>query len=125
MSSTQFFAVKNSTGRPIMNGTVTHTTQDYGQGTVVIQNLKPGEQTPATQVITGPSSRDYWYLSWSHDGVNHISFCYRNSLGHHENPKLPAVIELVGGFGDEKTGANFITDGSSVDWASIQYNAWA
>jgi hypothetical protein len=112
---TKYVKARNNTGKTIVKGHITHATQDYGLQTIPINNLADGQETDAYEVYTGPSSRDYWYLSWSHDDQNFVAFSTRNALNGHESKNEAGSIALRGLIGNGALGVYFYTDGGSED----------
>lgn len=98
-AETQYIQITNGTGTTIKNGVVTHvtTTPEYGAQSVQIENLANGASTTAAAFTTGPSSTDYWYISWTTDGVNYLTWAGHEGIHDHTNQATPGVITLVGG----------------------------
>jgi hypothetical protein len=112
---TKYVRVQNCTGKTIVRGHITHATQDYGVQTVPINNLADGQETDAYEVYTGPSSRDYWYLSWSHDDQNYVAFSTRNALDGHKTKDTAGKIVLRGLIGNGALAVSFYVDGVKED----------
>jgi hypothetical protein len=119
----KYLKIRNSTGKTIVKGYITHATEDYDVQTIQINNLADGQDTDIYPIYTGPASRDYWYISWSHDGQNFIAFSNRNAANGHDSKGDPATIELRGYFGNSALAVWFHTDGSSTDKYDIK-NPW-
>jgi len=112
---TKYVRVQNCTGKTIVKGHITHATQDYGVQTVPINNLADGQETDAYEVYTEPSSKDYWYLSWSHDDQNFVAFSQRNALHGHESKDDAGKIVLRGLIGNGALAVWFYVDSGKED----------
>jgi hypothetical protein len=123
MSDVAFIKIVNTTGKTIISGGVTHVTQDYGSQTIKLSNLADGAETSVREMITGPSSKDYWYIWWTNDGENYVTFDGTNAIHGHSNIHDPGQIKLRGLLGNSALAVWFYTDGSSEDKKTIT-NPW-
>jgi hypothetical protein len=123
MSSQQYIRVRNNTGRTIKAGAVTHVTKDYGVQTIPLNNLENGRETEPVQIVTGPSSRDYWWICWTTDGVNYVTLAERNAVHGHESVEKPGLITLRGLINDDVASSQlsvlFRTDDDTEDKATV------
>lgn len=121
---TQFVRVKNSTGRTIQKGAVTHATEDHGIQTVSLDNLEDGAYSETIEMYTGWMNRDYWWITWSNDGLNFVAFSATNPIHEHETVETPpGTVELIGTLGNGNLAVDFHTDRGKKDHFKIR-NPW-
>lgn len=120
---TEYIQVKNQTGDTIQQGFVTHATETYGIQTISIQSLADGASTASTMMSTGPSSRDYWWIGWTNDGANWVTWMGKCGIHDHESPGAPGTVALVGQLGQPDLAVWFTVDGDDTDKESIP-NPW-
>jgi hypothetical protein len=120
---TQYIRAKNQTGATIQQGFVTHATGDYGIQTISISNLANNAATPAIVMPTGPSSKDYWWIGWTNDGKNWVTWAGTDGIHDHESPEAPGTVAMVGKLGQGDLAIWFTVDGDKTDKESID-NPW-
>jgi hypothetical protein len=121
-----YIQVKNQTGATIQQGFVTHATESYGTVTIPIHSLANNATTPATPTLmyTGPSSKDYWWIGWTNDGTNWVTWMGTSGIHDHETSGAPGTVTLVGKLGQENLAVSFTVDGDNPDQESIT-NPWS
>ena len=94
-----YIQINNGTGTTIVSGVVTHITSTpaYGAQSVPFQNLSSNASTPIATFVIGPSSTDYWYISWTTDGINYLTWSGTYGIHDHTSESAPGTITLVGG----------------------------
>jgi hypothetical protein len=123
----QYIQVKNQTGALIRQGFVTHATQDYGIQTISFNDLVDGAITPPNNnpkmMPTGPSSKDYWWIGWTNNGTDWVTWMGTKGIHDHESKDSPGTVALVGKLGQKDLAIWFTVDGDSTDKESID-NPW-
>jgi hypothetical protein len=123
-----YIQVKNQTGATIKQGFVTHATQTYGIVTIPISNLANNAITPPnnnpTLMYTGPSSKDYWWIGWTNDGTNWVTWMGTSAIHDHDTSGAPGTVALVGQLNQEDLAVLFTVDGDDPDNESIT-NPWS
>jgi hypothetical protein len=120
-----YIKVKNQTGATIQQGFVTHATESYGHQTIPVKNLASGATTPApTLMYTGPSSKDYWWIGWTNDGTNWVTWMGTSAIHGHDEAGNPGTITLVDNLGEGGLAVSFAVDNDSTDNEPIP-NPWS
>lgn len=119
---TQYIQVKNSTGKKIVSGAVTHATTDYGVASISLNGLENGATSKVCEIGTGRGSRDYWWVCWSNNGTDYVAYSNRNAVNKHASSGAPGTVELKGHLGGDLK-VVFTTDGDTVDSYDIK-NPW-
>ena len=120
---TQYIRVKNSTGRAIQKGALTHATEDYGIQTISLDGLEDSTYSETIEMYSDWMNRDYWWVTWSNDGLNFVAFNTTNPIHEHETMEIPGTIELFGTLGNADLAINFLTDRGKKDRFKIK-NPW-
>lgn len=121
---TAYIQATNQTGATIQKGFVTHATESYGIQTIPIQNLANNGTTPAIQMNTGPSSEDYWWIAWTNDGSNWVTWMGTSGIHGHGQDSNPGTVALVDKLGEGGLAIWFTVNNNSVDKESIK-NPWS
>ncbi|MFL6236354.1 MAG: hypothetical protein ACJ76N_24695 [Thermoanaerobaculia bacterium] len=109
-----YIQAKNQTGATIQQGFVTHATESYGIQTISINNLADGDPTPAIAVNTGPSSTDYWWIGWTNDGTNWVTWMGTSAIHGHGELGNPGTVALVDKLGEGGLEISFTVNNEST-----------
>jgi hypothetical protein len=121
---TAYIQAVNQTGATILQGFVTHATESYGIQTIPINSLAKGDSTPALEVNTGPSSTDYWWISWTNDGTDWVTWMGTSAIHGHEQAGNPGTVALVDKLGEGGLSITFTVNNQTPDPEPIP-NPWS